>query len=148
MASHQGTPSAERSQIPVCVPSVARERELREAKKKSWHARSDHPVGFLNDGLGPFLTGRRTEPRGSPQRGPTPPLPPCYWKSPGNVSPVVVLVAVGLCAGLSLAVHALWTRYSDHGSWAAAEARLSSSGDFRSYAAATDAVQVRARHEV
>ncbi|KAL1447533.1 hypothetical protein MTO96_044259, partial [Rhipicephalus appendiculatus] len=47
----------------------------------------------------------------------------------------------GLCAGLSLAVHALWTRYSDHGSWAAAEARLSSSGDFRSYAAATDAVQ-------
>ncbi|XP_075743933.1 uncharacterized protein LOC119161928 [Rhipicephalus microplus] len=54
---------------------------------------------------------------------------------------LVVIVAVGLCVGLSVAVHALWTRYSDHGSRGAAEARLSSSGDFRSYAAATDAVQ-------
>ncbi|XP_049520881.1 glutathione hydrolase 7-like [Dermacentor silvarum] len=54
---------------------------------------------------------------------------------------LVVLLAISLCTGLSLAVHALWTRYSDHGSRAAAEARLSSSGDFRSYAAATDAVQ-------
>ncbi|KAL3234691.1 hypothetical protein MRX96_003340 [Rhipicephalus microplus] len=54
---------------------------------------------------------------------------------------LVVIVAVGLCVGLSVAVHALWTRYSDHGSRVAAEARLSSSGDFRSYAAATDAVQ-------
>ncbi|XP_075539646.1 scoloptoxin SSD14-like [Dermacentor variabilis] len=54
---------------------------------------------------------------------------------------LVLLLAISLCTGLSLAVHALWTRYSDHGSRAAAEPRLSSSGDFRSYAAATDAVQ-------
>ncbi|KAL1480566.1 hypothetical protein MTO96_050923, partial [Rhipicephalus appendiculatus] len=65
----------------------------------------------------------------------------CRLEVPWECLALVVLVAVGLCAGLSLAVHALWTRYSDHGSWAAAEARLSSSGDFRSYAAATDAVQ-------
>ncbi|KAH7957136.1 scoloptoxin SSD14 [Rhipicephalus sanguineus] len=81
---------------------------------------------------------------------PSPAVPPARPNSavasvlldiPWECLALVMLVAVGLCAGLSLAVHALWTRYSDHGFRATAEARLSSSGDFRSYAAATDAVQ-------
>ncbi|KAK8759150.1 hypothetical protein V5799_003220 [Amblyomma americanum] len=54
---------------------------------------------------------------------------------------LVLLLAAGLCTGLSLAVHALWTRYTEGATRGAVEARLSSSGDFRSYAAATDAVQ-------
>nr|XP_037270324.1 scoloptoxin SSD14-like [Rhipicephalus microplus] len=81
---------------------------------------------------------------------PSPAVPPARPNSavaailleiPWECLALVVIVTVGLCVGLSVAVHALWTRYSDHGSRGAAEAQLSSSGDFRSYAAATDAVQ-------
>ncbi|KAH9376548.1 hypothetical protein HPB48_010071 [Haemaphysalis longicornis] len=53
---------------------------------------------------------------------------------------LVLVLAACLCTGLAAAAYALWARYSEHEA-RGLEARLSSTGDFRSYAAATDAVQ-------
>lgn len=52
---------------------------------------------------------------------------------------LVLLVVVSAGTGLSLAVYTVVMRYSDHDT--RAEAKLSSYGDYRSYAAVTDAIQ-------
>lgn len=64
----------------------------------------------------------------------------CRLDIPWECLALVLVLAACLCTGLAAAAYALWARYSEHEA-RGLEARLSSTGDFRSYAAATDAVQ-------